>query len=173
MTLGGYKCKCKCHCYSLVSSSLNAHILHKLKEMIVLTHNHNIQKNYVHHPEAYDYKKAITNGNIDVNEVEKLFPSTETLLGHNLTNVISTPVTIYYYYAIGDLSPAYVIDKGKRIHVRKESNSLSVNVGYGLNSLPTDVACWRIAYSFTTILAYPMNFSMSGWTNYSMLHVHG
>jgi hypothetical protein len=121
-----------------------------VQTVIALTHNHNMQKNYVHHPEAYDYKEAIANGNINVNEVEKLFPSIEALLGHNLTNAISTPVTIRYYYAIGDLSPAYVIDKGKRIHVRKDSNSLSVKVGYGLDSMPTDVAGWRIAYPFTT-----------------------
>ncbi len=118
--------------------------------VIALAHNHNLVKNYTHHPEAYDYKEAIIDGSINVKEVEKLFPSIETLPGYNLTNVISTPVTIRYYYAIGDLSPAYVINKGKRIHVRKTSNSLSVKVGYGLDSMPSDIAGWRIAYPFTT-----------------------
>jgi hypothetical protein len=121
-----------------------------IQTVIALTHNHNLKKNYAHLPEDYDYKEVIIDGSINVKEVEKLFSSIETLPRYNLTNVISTPVTIRYYNAIGDLSPAYVIDKGKRIYVRKDNNSLSVKVGYGLDSMPTDVTGWRIAYPFTT-----------------------
>lgn len=117
---------------------------------MALTHNHKLAENYSYRQEAYDYEEAIINGNIDIKEVEKFFPSIETLVGYNLTNVISAPVTIRYYHAIGDQSPAYVIDKGTRIHVKKDSNSLSVNVGYGLDSMPTDAVGWRIAYPFTT-----------------------
>jgi len=124
-----------------------------VQTVIALAHNHNMQKNYMHHPEAYNYKEAIIDGSINVKEVEKLFPSIEPAIAYNLTKVISTPVMIRYYHAIGDQSPAYVIDKGERIYVRKDSNSLSVEVGYGLDSMPTDVAGWRIAYPFTTDIA--------------------
>ncbi|MEN6314217.1 MAG: hypothetical protein ABFD25_08235 [Clostridiaceae bacterium] len=119
-----------------------------VQTVTALMYNHSLTKNYVHKPETYDYKGAIIGGSINVNEVEKLFPSIETLPGYNLTNVISSPVTIRYYYAIGDRSPAYVIDKGTRIHVRRDGNSSSVKVGYGLDSMPMDVAGWRIAYPF-------------------------
>jgi hypothetical protein len=118
--------------------------------IIALTYNKNLTKNYSHNTEAYDYKEALIDGSIDVKELEKLFPSIESAFGYNLTNVISTPITIHYYNSIGDQSPAYVIDKGKRIHVKKDINSLSAVVGYGLDSMPTDVSGWRIAYPFTT-----------------------
>lgn len=121
-----------------------------VKTVTALTHNHKLTKDYSLDPEAYNYKDALIDGKIDIKEVEKLFPSIEAAIAHDHTNIVNVPITISYYHAIGDSSPAYVIDKGERIHVRKDSNSLSVKVGYGLDSMPTDVEGWRIAYPFST-----------------------
>ena len=121
-----------------------------VRTVMSLRYNFKLSNNYSHNPEAYNYKEALEGRVINLSNVEDLFSSIVAPLGYNLTNVVSTPVKIHYYYAIGDQSPAYIIDKGKRIFVKKDSNSLSVEVGYGLDSLPTDVAGWRIAYPFAT-----------------------
>lgn len=129
--------------------------------VITLVHNHNMShvtkvfssqpvKKFVRNPKAYDYESAITTSNINVDEVLALFPSAVALpkSSYDFTNEIVAPVTIHYYNAIGDLTPVFVINKGERIHV-KNGSSLSLPVyGYGFDSLPTNVAGWRIAYPF-------------------------
>ncbi|WP_148497750.1 hypothetical protein [Paenibacillus senegalensis] len=120
-----------------------------IQTVTALTHNHNLTRNFVHDPETYDYKNAMMDGRINVGEVERLFPTAEAPLGYDLNNVIRTPVKIRYYDAIGDQSPAYVIEEGEPVHVKKDRNTLSVKVGYGLDSVPADAAGWRMAYPFS------------------------
>jgi len=121
-----------------------------VQTVMAIVHNHNLRKNYKHNPYAYKYKEAIINGDLDLKKIRYIFPQAMPAINFNITKVISTPVTIRYYNAIGDLSPAYVIDKGERIRVKKENSSPYNEAGYGLLSLTTHIAGWRIAYPFNT-----------------------
>lgn len=139
--------------YSTISIILLIAIV--VQAVTAFIHNQTLHRRFVHHPEAYDYKTAVMQGNLDVNEVAKLFPTIEALPVYRLKDQIHTPVTIRYYHAIGDRTPAYSIEKGRRIQVREENRSLSQQVGYGLYSLPTHIAGWRLAFPFLAEEAAP------------------
>lgn len=85
-----------------------------------LIFNYGLTKNFIQ--EAEDYDPA------NVEEVERLLPNIEALIAYEYTNVLKSPVTIRYYEEIGDSSPAYVIEKGERIYVFKDSDSSSVDI---------------------------------------------
>lgn len=111
-------------------------------------HHQQLKNNYVDQSGAYDYQAAVVQGRIDLPQVQRLFPAIAALPETRLTNVIHAPATLHYYHAIGDRTPAYTIEKGTRIRIRLKQLSLPDQVGYGLYSLPTDVAGWRLAVPF-------------------------
>lgn len=127
------------------------------KMMIALTHNFLLKKNFPNVSDAYDYESDMLNDDINLLSVQIVFPTASALPGLNIddiANVIKPPVTLRYYHAINDTSPAHVIEKETAIVVKDFMDSSFMpypqEVGYGLYSLPTKNDEWRLARPFRT-----------------------
>lgn len=123
-----------------------------------LSHNFLLKNNFPNDPDAYDYRTDITDGSIDLRSVQMLFSGAVSLIDlvgtDDITNVMNTPVTMRYYNAIEDDAPVHTIEKGTAIVIKENVDHSFMpypeSVGYGLDSLPTDVNGWRLGEPFRT-----------------------
>ena len=97
---------------------------------------------------AYPYEEALEKGEINPDIIGKRYSGISTMVGFGDKKDIECPVTIRYYADMNGKQPAYVIEKGTKIHIDADKILNSEMVFRGVGSLPTEKAGWRLSFPF-------------------------
>lgn len=114
----------------------------------ILCYNIGLKMKYVPQDNAYSYSDAIENGDVDFDYIASLLPDASAMIDYGYVNDIEAPITILYYSQIGDDTPSYSIPKGEKIHFNIEGSTKSSITFSGIESIPTNVAGWRLVRPF-------------------------
>lgn len=110
--------------------------------------NITLKKSFKLKEDAYPYKEAVKNLDIDLDEISEMLIRTYAPVGHNYVEKITSPISVSYYKSIHDRTPVYTINKGDIIDF-KYAEFAPYNTSYrGLKSLPTTKQGWRLVKPF-------------------------